>query len=189
MWRFFYCIQSLLQFFRVLNKYFIVCFVCFNCRPLLGCFRTPCFTGKQSTFFGHLVIDKLKLQMQRDMVILFAPFHIFICASTWLHATFSFYPWWIWFLFVLLSQREAVATSHCSQPNTLEYDMALEWSLLQERSDSAWGKLHEVYNIFFKIYGPFGVLKFILLDFFFYNGIIGCLSLLATRLGAEKTQG
>ncbi|XP_031261094.1 protein ANTI-SILENCING 1-like [Pistacia vera] len=82
------------------------CLLLSNGRPLLGCFRTPCFTGKQSTFFGHLVIDKLKLQMQREM-------------------------------------REAVSTSHCSQPNTLEYDMAMEWSLQQERSDYAWRKLHE----------------------------------------------
>ncbi|KAJ0030387.1 hypothetical protein Pint_12778 [Pistacia integerrima] len=82
------------------------CLLLSNGRPLLGCFRTTCFTGKQSTFFGHLVIDKLKLQMQREM-------------------------------------REAVSTSHCSQPNTLEYDMAMEWSLQQERSDYAWRKLHE----------------------------------------------
>ncbi|KAJ0090782.1 hypothetical protein Patl1_12865 [Pistacia atlantica] len=82
------------------------CLLLSNGRPLLGCFRTPCFTGKQSTFFGHLVIDKLKLQMQREM-------------------------------------REAVSTSHCSQPNTLEYDMAMEWSLQQERTDYAWRKLHE----------------------------------------------
>lgn len=39
--------------------------------------------------------------------------------------------------------REAVSTSHCSQPNSLEYDMAIEWSLLQERLDRAWKKLYE----------------------------------------------
>ncbi|KAL8167882.1 hypothetical protein V2J09_009381 [Rumex salicifolius] len=32
-------------------------------------------------------------------------------------------------------KRDAVSTSHCSQPNTLEYDMAMEWRLLQERSE------------------------------------------------------
>ncbi|KAI4380184.1 hypothetical protein MLD38_006403 [Melastoma candidum] len=36
--------------------------------------------------------------------------------------------------------REAVATSHCSQPNTLEYDLAMEWCLLQQRSKLAWQK-------------------------------------------------
>ncbi|KAK9211070.1 hypothetical protein WN943_000443 [Citrus x changshan-huyou] len=76
------------------------------CRPLLGSIGTPCFTGKQSKFVGHLALDKLKFQMQREM-------------------------------------REAVSTSHCSQPNSLEYDMAIEWSLLQERLDCAWKKLYE----------------------------------------------
>ncbi|KAI4377615.1 hypothetical protein MLD38_015213 [Melastoma candidum] len=37
--------------------------------------------------------------------------------------------------------REAVATSHCSQPNTLEYDLAMEWRLLQQRSKLAWKML------------------------------------------------
>ncbi|KAI4364355.1 hypothetical protein MLD38_020459 [Melastoma candidum] len=37
--------------------------------------------------------------------------------------------------------REAVATSHCSQPNTLEYDLAMEWCLLQQRSKLAWKML------------------------------------------------
>ncbi|CAD6255140.1 unnamed protein product [Miscanthus lutarioriparius] len=32
-------------------------------------------------------------------------------------------------------QKKAVATSHCSQPNTIEYDLALEWMLLRERQD------------------------------------------------------
>ncbi|XP_062097242.1 protein ANTI-SILENCING 1 isoform X3 [Humulus lupulus] len=39
-------------------------------------------------------------------------------------------------------QRDAVSTSHCSQPNTYEYDMAMEWILLQERSDFLWKKLY-----------------------------------------------
>ncbi|XP_010519917.1 PREDICTED: protein ANTI-SILENCING 1 [Tarenaya hassleriana] len=37
--------------------------------------------------------------------------------------------------------RDAVATSHCSQPNTVEYDMAMEWCLHQSRYDAAWEKL------------------------------------------------
>lgn len=48
------------------------------------------------------------------------------------------------FLDAFIAQREAVSTSHCSQPNSLEYDMAIEWSLLQERLDCAWKKLYEV---------------------------------------------
>ncbi|KAE9609166.1 putative RNA recognition motif domain-containing protein [Lupinus albus] len=37
--------------------------------------------------------------------------------------------------------KDAVSTSHCSQPNNIEYEMALEWCLLQERSDKAWSRL------------------------------------------------
>ncbi|XP_024011169.1 protein ANTI-SILENCING 1 [Eutrema salsugineum] len=33
--------------------------------------------------------------------------------------------------------RDTVATSHCSQPNTLEYEMAMEWCLHQAKSDHA----------------------------------------------------
>ncbi|XP_041019366.1 protein ANTI-SILENCING 1-like isoform X3 [Juglans microcarpa x Juglans regia] len=39
--------------------------------------------------------------------------------------------------------REAVSTSHCSQPNTIEYDMAMEWCLLQEQSDFCWKLLYK----------------------------------------------
>ncbi|GLT69010.1 hypothetical protein SLA2020_411960 [Shorea laevis] len=39
--------------------------------------------------------------------------------------------------------REAVSTSHCSQPNTIEYEMAMEWCLLQERSELSWKKLYQ----------------------------------------------
>ncbi|KAA3489971.1 Protein winged eye [Gossypium australe] len=47
----------------------------------------------------------------------------------------------------LKSQREmkeAVSTSHSSQPNTVEYDMAMEWFLMTERSNQFWKKLYEV---------------------------------------------
>jgi hypothetical protein len=43
-----------------------------------------------------------------------------------------------------IAQREAVSTSHCSQPNTIEYEMAMEWCLLQERSEFSWKKLYKV---------------------------------------------
>lgn len=82
------------------------CLLLSNGRPLVGSIGTPCFPEKKPTFFGHLVIDKVKNQMQREM-------------------------------------REAVSTSHCSQPNTIEYEMAMEWCLLQERSDLSWKKLYK----------------------------------------------
>lgn len=82
------------------------CLLLSNGRPLVGSFGTPCFPGKQSTFVGHLSIDKVKVQMQREM-------------------------------------KQAVSTSHCSQPNTIEYEMAMDWCLQQERSDSCWKKLYK----------------------------------------------
>ncbi|KAJ8444344.1 hypothetical protein Cgig2_019902 [Carnegiea gigantea] len=77
-----------------------------ECRPLVafpGALNSP---EKQSSLPGHLVIDKLKHQMQRE-------------------------------------SREAVSTSHSSQSNTLEYELALEWRLQQDRSDLCWRKLHK----------------------------------------------
>ncbi|KAB5553265.1 hypothetical protein DKX38_010576 [Salix brachista] len=82
------------------------CLMLSNGRPLVGSIAAPCFPGKQSTFFGHLVITKLRIHRQRVM-------------------------------------KEAVSTSHCSQPNTLEYEMAMDWCLLQERSDLALRKLRQ----------------------------------------------
>ncbi|KAJ7958604.1 Bromo-adjacent-like (BAH) domain protein [Quillaja saponaria] len=38
--------------------------------------------------------------------------------------------------------KDAVSTSHCSQPNNIEYDMAMEWCLLQERADCSWKMLY-----------------------------------------------
>lgn len=39
--------------------------------------------------------------------------------------------------FGMCFQRDAVATSHCSQPNNVEYEMAMEWCLHQARSEQA----------------------------------------------------
>jgi hypothetical protein len=47
---------------------------------------------------------------------------------------------------ILVEQKDAVSTSHCSQSNNIEYDMALEWCLLQERVEKTWRKLYLVYN-------------------------------------------
>ncbi|KAG5048535.1 hypothetical protein JHK85_009638 [Glycine max] len=35
-------------------------------------------------------------------------------------------------------QKDAVSTSHCSRPNNIEYDMGIEWCLLQERANKSW---------------------------------------------------
>ena len=40
-------------------------------------------------------------------------------------------------VFIFVFQRDAVSTSRGSQPNTLEYAMAMEWCLHRARSDHA----------------------------------------------------
>ncbi|TMW94842.1 hypothetical protein EJD97_009731 [Solanum chilense] len=76
-------------------------------RPLVASFVTlPKTEGNTPSFAGHLCVDKLRLQSQREM-------------------------------------KEAVSTSHCSQPNTIEHEMGIEWRLLQSRSDSWWNRLYK----------------------------------------------
>ncbi|XP_021751369.1 protein ANTI-SILENCING 1-like [Chenopodium quinoa] len=82
------------------------CLMLQNGRPLVGSRYGLCFPGKPSQFPGHLIVDKLRHQMQRET-------------------------------------RDAVSTSHSAQPNTLEYEMALEWRLLQERSELSWKMLYK----------------------------------------------
>lgn len=89
---------------RVMTKLNEGCLMLPNGRPLV-CSTPSTFPGKQSTFYGHLVIDN-KAQGQRE-------------------------------------KKDAISTSHCSQPNTIEYDMAMEWCLLQARSDSWWKGLYK----------------------------------------------
>ncbi|XP_074329050.1 protein ANTI-SILENCING 1-like [Apium graveolens] len=89
---------------RVMTKLNEGCLMLPNGRPLV-CSTPSTFPGKQSTFYGHLVIDN-KTQGQRG-------------------------------------KKDAVSTSHCSQPNTIEYDMAMEWCLHQARSDSWWKGLYK----------------------------------------------
>lgn len=91
---------------RIVSRLEEECLMLPNLRPLVafpGALSSP---EKQSSFPGHLIIDKLKHQMQRE-------------------------------------SREAVSTSHSSQSNTFEYELALEWRLLQDRSDLYWRKLHK----------------------------------------------
>uniref|UniRef100_A0A0E0JL18 BAH domain-containing protein n=1 Tax=Oryza punctata TaxID=4537 RepID=A0A0E0JL18_ORYPU len=40
-------------------------------------------------------------------------------------------------------QKKAVSTSHCSQPNTMEYDLALDWMLVREKQDTKFRTLHK----------------------------------------------
>ncbi|TKY74595.1 hypothetical protein E2542_SST03358 [Spatholobus suberectus] len=83
------------------------CFLMSNGRPLVGSIGVPCFPEKKPIFYGHHVVDQLRMmQMQREM-------------------------------------KDAVSTSHCSQPNNIEYDMAIEWCLLQERANKSWRKLYQ----------------------------------------------
>lgn len=91
----------------VLKKLEDGCLMLPNKRPLVASRAPPLnFPGKQSTFIGHLFVDKTKHLRQRETT-------------------------------------EAVSTSHCSQPNTIEFEMALEWSLLQSRSDCWWKELNK----------------------------------------------
>ncbi|KAK2353946.1 protein ANTI-SILENCING [Trifolium repens] len=39
--------------------------------------------------------------------------------------------------------RNAVSTSHCSQPNTIEYAMAIEWTQNHDQSEACWKALYE----------------------------------------------
>ncbi|CAL0322015.1 unnamed protein product [Lupinus luteus] len=39
--------------------------------------------------------------------------------------------------------RNAVSTSHCSQTNTIEYSMAIEWLQLYKKSDACWNALYQ----------------------------------------------
>ena len=77
------------------------------------------------------------------------------------------------------AQKEAVSTSHCSQPNTLEYEMAMDWCLLQERSDLALRKLRQVSiinstNALDLIISGFLISARMLSFFFFLFSIVFC---------------
>ncbi|KAL1532490.1 protein ANTI-SILENCING 1-like isoform X2 [Salvia divinorum] len=83
------------------------CLMLSNQRPLVACHvHLPKLFEKQTTYVGHLDIDKDRRQMLREM-------------------------------------KEAVSTSHYSQHNTIEYEMAMDWCLLQSQSDEWWERLYE----------------------------------------------
>ncbi|PSS17805.1 Protein ANTI-SILENCING like [Actinidia chinensis var. chinensis] len=91
---------------RIIKELEDRCLMLPNGSPIVGSSAPPPFQEKKSTFVGHLCIDKIKQQTQREM-------------------------------------REAVSTSHCSQPNTIEYEMAMEWCVLQSRSESWWKQIYK----------------------------------------------
>ncbi|CAH1412768.1 unnamed protein product [Lactuca virosa] len=74
-------------------------------RPLVGTPCPPIIPRKTCKFFGHLSIDRIKIN-QREM-------------------------------------EEAVSMSHFSQLNTIEYDMAMEWFLMQSKSKKWWEMVHK----------------------------------------------
>ncbi|XP_057478472.1 protein ANTI-SILENCING 1-like isoform X2 [Actinidia eriantha] len=95
---------------RIIKELEDRCLMLPNGSPIVGSSASPLFQEKKSTFVGHLCIDKIKQQTQREM-------------------------------------REAVSTSHCSQPNTIEYEMAMEWCLLQSRSERWWKQIYKQHGV------------------------------------------
>ncbi|KAG5147809.1 hypothetical protein JHK82_014690 [Glycine max] len=84
------------------------CLLMSNGRPLVASSGVPCFPKKKPIFYGHHVVDQLRMmQMQREI-------------------------------------KDVVSTSHCSQPNNIEYDMGIEWCLLQERANKSWRMLYQL---------------------------------------------
>ncbi|XP_057799503.1 protein ANTI-SILENCING 1 isoform X2 [Salvia miltiorrhiza] len=47
---------------------------------------------------------------------------------------------------MLRGTKEAVSTSHYSQNNTIEFEMAMDWCLLQSKSDKWWKTLYELHR-------------------------------------------
>lgn len=48
------------------------------------------------------------------------------------------------FIYFFIFQETAVSTAHFAQGNTIEYEMAMEWRLLQTRSEVTWSELYKV---------------------------------------------
>lgn len=106
--------------------------------PLIGTPCPPIIPRKTCKFFGHLSIDRIKIN-QREMVYIpsLSLLSMYVC----MYACDMLVKWW----FVgLILQEEAVSTSHFSQPNTIEYDMAMEWFLMQSKSKKWWEMIYKV---------------------------------------------
>lgn len=95
---------------------------------------------------------------------------------------FCFYQWHL----SPFVQKEALSTSHYSQPNTIEYEMAMEWCWLQSISKLWWKK-------FYKVWSSISILNIIqnsiaaFIAFKLLNWL--CWIRKGTRGGVEKTQG
>ncbi|XP_062089789.1 protein ANTI-SILENCING 1 [Humulus lupulus] len=78
-------------------------------RPVIGRPRNLRVSDHEASFAGHLVLDRVKVQRQRE------------------------------------EHRNAVAvsTAHCSQTNTFEFNLAMQWRELQEKADLWWKALYE----------------------------------------------
>ncbi|XXG55998.1 hypothetical protein AAC387_Pa03g3535 [Persea americana] len=89
----------------VLHKLNNRCLMLPNGRVLFGR-RPPRVLEGPAKFFGHLTIDKVKIQARGE-------------------------------------KETAVSTAHFAQANTIEYQMAMEWRLLQIRSEVLWAELYK----------------------------------------------
>ena len=90
---------------------------------------------KPKTLVGHLGFNNNK-KMQREEMVL-----ILLLALSEIHFIQFFL---LCLCTVVQLQRKAVSTSHCSQPNTIEYEMAMDWILVQEKTVNCFNRLHKV---------------------------------------------
>lgn len=118
-----------------------------TCRPVVGSAGTVRKQAESKLFTGHYKIRPKRLT--EDMVI-HQPYNVLIY---FVNLSFLYLLWLILNKYipclpdsfvVLYLKRSAVATAHCSQENTVEHSMAMEWRLLQEKSERWWKQLHEV---------------------------------------------
>lgn len=94
---------------------------------------------KSSAFTGHYSVMLMpKLQREEMVIIIAFPelsqiyYLVFFLSSLYLCSCCCCF------------QKRAVSTSHCSQPNTVEYEMAMDWILSQEKSVRWWDRLFKV---------------------------------------------
>lgn len=115
-------------------------------RPLVGRMARLRPPDKPCKFYGHYFVEKVRQQMQREeMVIILPPPPQALAPCSFCEINVGARsPSRLIYLFVYVVQRNAVSTSHCSQPNTLEFEMGVEWALLHEKSAGWWRELHEV---------------------------------------------
>lgn len=108
-------------------------------RPLVAAFAKINPPGKPSSFCGHIKLQRT--QMRRETVLCYIELstHKLICILP-LKSLCPLIGLYICF------QRDSVSTSRGSQPNTLEYEMAMAWCLHRARSDHAFQTFIEVLN-------------------------------------------